>query len=215
MLLVVPSPTPSPINVNVSIAPDAALDTYTGVLAAATIVLAVFTVLLAVIGWRALKWQRREIEHTQRQLELATTQFENARRTARPQLEVVSQAVSMDATRINIVYVTGTEPAYDVAVWGKIQAPNITSHQGDRVLQAMTADRSPKPVAIVPLTLDEKEPVGPFAELVEPRITLLENESWFVVTWRAADGTRGRWGYIQRLGGRTELIWNSKPSVSG
>ncbi len=70
----------------------------------------------------------------------------------------------------------------------------------------MTAARSPVRLNASILT-DYPMGEAPFAELNEPRIAQLENESWAVVTWRSGDGTPGRWGYVQRLRGRQELIW--------
>jgi hypothetical protein len=72
------SPSPSSIDVHVTVSvppiiipPDTALDTYTGVLAAATMVLAAFTIALAIIGYRALRQQGREIGHLARQTSAA------------------------------------------------------------------------------------------------------------------------------------------------
>jgi hypothetical protein len=228
VLLAVPSPLPSPISVNVNVAPDTALDTYTGVLAAATIALAVFTVLLAVIGWRALRWQRREIEHMAAQLQLAQSQLaategqleamtsqaliasaerSERRRAALPLLEVAEVAYNAEASQVDVVYAGGTEPAFNVKVWLRLAVPERPHVlQGGEILQAMTAGRSPTRISVTTLA-DDRIGEGPFAELNEPRIALLDNESWTAVTWRSADGTPGRWGFVQRLRGRQEMIW--------
>lgn len=126
MLLAVPSPSPSGINVTVNVPTDWALDTFTGVLA-------LFTIALAIIGGIALRFQRREIKAietqlkpaqvdsglTSEQVRLAHDEFDASRRAARPLLTVSAALPNEQYMTGQVDWVNGSEPAFDVKVWGR------------------------------------------------------------------------------------------------
>ncbi len=195
---------------------DTTLDNATLALAIVTGILALGTIGTAIAAlWQArstaasVRLQREELEAVKTQLDLGQKQFNVARQSARPLLEASIQGITPEASNIQVIYAGGTEPAFHVWAWCLIATPdNRLIRQGGQLMGAMTASRSPEMMAVRPLTGDEPDH-GLFAELAEPRIALLENESWAAVTWRAADGTKGRWGYVvRRRAGKKELIWD-------
>lgn len=196
MWLETPSPAPSPINVNVTVSippitvpPDIALDTYTGVLAAATIFLAAFTIGLAYIGWRALKLQGREIKATEKQLELANKEFERARTTAYPRLEVEADyGINLDTPNATIKYQWGTEPAFNVEVW-------VRDQNGSYGWQYGTIPAAEPPARVgVPEIPNEMLARWAFPEL-DNDAPLEQGDFWAGITWRCADSSAGRYLY--------------------
>ena len=189
MWLAVPSPSPSGINVTVSVPPDTALDTYTGVLAAATVLLAGFTVALAVIGWRALQRQDREIKATEEQLRLTREDFDARRNAALPVLEVEAQVIASTAAFGQVIYVAASDPAYHVVVWARAVGGCYGWEVG-----TLTPSKSPIDLprdGLPALPTGTLGTTWPFKRAMEA-IELDATEVWNGLTWTSPNGAERR-----------------------
>jgi hypothetical protein len=150
-------------------------------LAGATFILAVAGVASAIIQGRQLKVLKAEIEVTREQL--------------RPHLELRNpDATSGQLPRATVEYVSGSEAASDPYVWFRTQGGRFAK-----------VPNTPSPASRShPVTVDELpahlEPTWSryFTEAEKDLALAGHGQWWAAVTWRAADGRRYCWMYVQR-----------------
>jgi hypothetical protein len=143
--------------------------------------------------------QRQGLKTVEGQLTLAREEFEAGRAAARPKLEIDAGFVTVKEIAGNINYVAGSEPAYNIEVWGRSDA----GYSGGKVPAVLTPHGRfsfviPQEQSLGPLDAETSQR-WPFADVSELP-ALATGESWVGVTWSTHDGFRGRQLYHQRPG---------------
>src|SRR6266566_7260307 len=188
------------------------------VVAGATMLLAAGTGVLALFTWESVLTGQQEVVMTEKalraaqdQLALGERQFEATRRQMRPHLELEGPGYPSGGGPANarVVFVGGSEPPNQVQVWVAAKE----GHYG-RDCNSPSALRPTWDVQIGTIPDHMEERWAEFFGTTERELALTEGEWWAAVTWRAPDGYRDGWMYVQRAH-HVETLRLSLPQDAG
>lgn len=139
--------------------------------------------------------QRDQLEAVKEQLRLSREQWDATKRAAQPMLDV--DVTSIDEQGPNafctVHYHYGTEPAFDVVVWIKLNTATLTA-----TVPIVVPVMQEKPVFLNQFPSDPAS--VPFPEFNKPP-HLERNECWVGLTWRTAAGAQHQTRYRRAANG--------------